>query len=55
MSPIAARIAIETIVANADYIVTEDSHFNVLKTIPFPKIEIIRLQDFSRELLNKDN
>ncbi len=82
VSPVAARIAIETIlrannvlrvdaqfrfglieadvddnkfvdcaiVANADYIVTEDSHFNVLKTIPFPKIEIIRLQDFSREL-----
>ncbi len=43
------------IVANADYIVTEDSHFNVLKTIPFPKIEIIRLQDFSRELTTGDN
>jgi putative PIN family toxin of toxin-antitoxin system len=87
VSPVAARIAIETIlrannvlrvdaqfrfglieadvddnkfvdcaiVANADYIVTEDSHFNVLKTIPFPKIEIIRLQDFSRELTTEDN
>ena len=87
VSPVAARIAIETIlrannvlrvdaqfrfglieadvddnkfvdcaiVANADYIVTEDSHFNVLKTIPFPKVEIIRLQDFSRELTTEDN
>ena len=87
VSPVAARIAIETIlrannvlridaqfrfglieadvddnkfvdcaiVANADYIVTEDSHFNVLKTIPFPKIEIIRLQDFSRELTTEDD
>ena len=87
VSPVAARIAIETIlrannvlrvdaqfrfglieadvddnkfvdcaiVANADYIVTEDSHFNVLKTIPVPKIEIIRLQDFSRELTTEDN
>lgn len=87
VSPVAARIAIETIlrannvlrvdaqfrfglieadvddnkfvdcaiVANADYIVTEDSHFNVLKTIPFPKIEIIRLKDFSRELTTEDN
>ncbi len=87
VSPVAARIAIETIlrannvlrvdaqfrfglieadvddnkfvdcaiVANADYIVTEDSHFNVLKTIPFPKIEIIRLKDFSRELTTGDN
>lgn len=34
------------IVANADYIVTEDSHFSVLKNIPFPHIEIMRLQEF---------
>lgn len=38
------------IVANADYIVTEDSHFNVLKTIPFPKVEIKRLKEFYEEL-----
>ena len=38
------------IVANADYIVTEDSHFNVLKGIPFPHVEIKRLHEFCQEL-----
>ena len=78
MSPIAARLAVETIlrannvirvdarfrfnlitadvddnkfvdcaiIANADYIVSEDSHFNILKSIPFPHVEVKRLQDF---------
>ena len=26
------------IIANADYIVSEDTHFNILKTIPFPSV-----------------
>lgn len=38
------------IVANADFIVTEDSHFNVLKSIPFPHVEIKRLHRFCEEL-----
>lgn len=38
------------IVANADYIVSEDSHFNVLKSIPFPYVEVKRLQEFYEEL-----
>ncbi len=29
------------IAANANYIVTHDKHFNILKNIDFPKIEII--------------
>ena len=33
--------------ANAKYIVTNDAHFNILKTMPFPKIEIISLKDFA--------
>ena len=32
--------------ANARYIVTEDRHFNVLKTIDFPHIDVINLNDF---------
>jgi len=40
------------IVANADYIVTEDSHFNVLKSIPFPKVRIRRLHEFYEELIS---
>lgn len=38
------------IVANADYIVTEDKHFNILKTKGFPTVEIRRLQEFYDEL-----
>ena len=36
------------ICGNAELIVTNDSHFDILKTIDFPKIEISRLQDFAR-------
>ena len=43
------------IVANADYIVTEDAHFNVLKSIPFPKVKILRLHDFYEDLLSQSN
>ena len=31
----------------ADYIVTEDSHFNILSTIPFPQVTIIGITGFS--------
>ena len=34
------------IVANADYIVTEDAHFNILKSVSFPKVRIKRLHEF---------
>ena len=40
------------IVANAKYIVTEDHHYNVLKEIPFPKVEIANLKEFLQELQN---
>lgn len=39
------------IVANADYIVSNDNHFNVLKNIPFPHVEIKKLEEFYSELL----
>ena len=38
------------IIANADYIVSQDAHFNVLKTIDFPKVNVIRIEDFVKEL-----
>ena len=38
------------IVANADFIVTQDCHFDILNEIPFPKVHIKRLQDFCNEL-----
>ena len=38
------------IVAGADYIVSEDTHFRILETIPFPKVNVIRLNRFMEEL-----
>lgn len=32
--------------AQAKCIVTNDHHYDVLKSIPFPKVEVIRLADF---------
>jgi putative PIN family toxin of toxin-antitoxin system len=32
--------------ANADYIITNDNHFNVLKSIEFPSIPILRIEEF---------
>ena len=34
------------IVANAKCIITNDHHYDVLKTIAFPKVEVIHLIDF---------
>ncbi|MDR2087071.1 MAG: putative toxin-antitoxin system toxin component, PIN family [Dysgonamonadaceae bacterium] len=34
------------IIANAEYLVSEDRHYNILKTIDFPKVNIISLRDF---------
>lgn len=38
------------IAANAKCIVTEDNHFNVLKAIPFPKVEVIGIDEFKQYL-----
>ena len=34
------------IAANADYIVTNDKHFNILKEINFPKVNYITIEEF---------
>ena len=34
--------------ANADYIITNDKQFNILSTITFPRINVIRLEDFEK-------
>lgn len=31
---------------NAELLVTNDAHFDILKTIDFPKVEIIKLQEY---------
>ena len=38
------------IAANADYIITNDSHFDVLKNIDFPKVNVISIMDFVKHL-----
>jgi uncharacterized protein len=41
------------IASNADYIITNDKHFKVLQNIPFPKVQILSLQEF-KELKSTD-
>ena len=38
------------ITAGADYIVTEDSHFDHLKKIPFPQLNVLTLDEFNETL-----
>ena len=38
------------IIAGADYIVSEDTHFRVLADIPFPSVNVIRLDEFLQDL-----
>ena len=41
--------------AGAEYIVTEDHHFDVLKQIDFPKVSVIGLTEFSNRLKTENN
>ena len=38
------------IIASADYIVSNDSHFDILKNIDFPKVNVISIKDFANNL-----
>ena len=38
--------------AGADYIVTDDRHFNVLKSFGFPLIQIINIEEFEKLLMS---
>lgn len=38
------------VAANAEYIVTNDAHFTVLRDIEWPRVEVITLRDFSAQL-----
>ena len=38
------------VASDAEYIVTNDKHFNPLKEIPWPKVEIIKITDFIKQL-----
>lgn len=41
------------IAANARCIVTEDHHFNILKEIGFPSIDVINIDDFLQEVMSR--
>ncbi len=38
------------VAVNADYLVTEDQHFNVLQDIPFPTVRVLDIAGFQRVL-----
>jgi len=38
------------IASNADYIVSQDAHFDILKKIDFPKVNVIRIEEFVKHL-----
>lgn len=38
------------IASNAEFIVTNDRHYNALKQIPWPKVEIITINDFCQQM-----
>lgn len=38
------------IIADADYIVSEDSHFRILDSITFPKVNVLTLEQFIKDI-----
>lgn len=40
------------VAANAEYVVTNDSHFNVLKEIEWPKVLVLTLKEFAAQTEN---
>ena len=38
------------IASNAKYIVSQDHHFDVLKTISFPKVDVVTIEEFLMEI-----
>lgn len=42
------------IIAGADYIVSEDAHFRCLANVPFPKVNVILLDEFMEEVEEKE-
>ncbi len=39
------------VAANAEYIVSNDSHFNVLKEIDWPKVDVITIDEFAIQIV----
>ncbi len=43
------------VAADADYIITNDAHFSVLKNIPFPRVNVLTLQQLIALLTDNQN
>jgi len=41
------------VAGGADYVVTDDKHFKVLKTIPFPKVMVLSSEEFLEMILTE--
>ena len=41
------------VAGNADFLITEDAHFNILKNIDFPKVAVLNVQTFKQEIENR--
>lgn len=42
------------VAANADFIITNDRHFQVLKTVPFPKVLTLSIDEFQQYWQNNN-
>ena len=40
---------------NAKYLVTNDKHFNVLKEVKFPKVNLINMNEFEKVIKREEN
>ena len=38
------------IAANANYLISQDRHFRVLKQVEFPKVELLNVEEFGRKM-----
>ena len=38
------------VAADAEYIVTNDKHFSILKNIPWPKLSIVKIKEFIEQI-----
>ncbi len=41
------------VAANAEYIVTKDSHFNILKEIDWPKVAVFTIKEFVQQMADE--
>ena len=38
------------IAAGAQYLISHDTHFDILRTIPFPKVNVIKIEEFQSQV-----